>query len=45
MTLSENLDAFEAKIVAMGEPLRPILPIIARFLLVVTYLEDSVRIV
>ncbi|KAJ3309345.1 hypothetical protein HDV04_006234 [Boothiomyces sp. JEL0838] len=35
---------FEEGLERIGQPLKPYLPVIARFLLVVTFLEDSVRI-
>lgn len=35
---------FEATLDRIGTPLKPYLPGIARFLLVVTFLEDSIRI-
>ncbi|KAJ1552167.1 hypothetical protein HK096_001137, partial [Nowakowskiella sp. JEL0078] len=36
---------FEKIIDAISQPIKPHLPVIARFLLVVTFLEDSLRIV
>ena len=43
--MAKVLDSIEKSINAMAEPLEPYLPTIARFLLVVTWLEDSLRIV
>jgi len=36
---------FEDRLDSLSAPLKPYLPVIARFLLVVTFLEDSLRIV
>ncbi|RKO95093.1 SURF4-domain-containing protein, partial [Caulochytrium protostelioides] len=38
-------DTFEATLERFHDPIKPYLPVIARFLLVVTFLEDSLRIV
>lgn len=35
---------FEDMLERIGAPMKPYLPVVARFLLVVTFLEDSVRI-
>jgi hypothetical protein len=41
--LVELTDRFEKLLDAVSEPLKPLLPPIARFLLVVTFLEDTIR--
>ncbi|KAJ3415480.1 hypothetical protein HDV05_004922 [Chytridiales sp. JEL 0842] len=42
--VKETLGKVEAFIEKVGQPIKPYLPTIARFLLVVTFLEDSLRI-
>ena len=41
--MNNLLSKFENAIITLSEPVKPFLPWIARFLLVVTYLEDSLR--
>ncbi|KAJ3121478.1 hypothetical protein HK100_012363 [Physocladia obscura] len=43
MSLHQQLHKFEAAFERFAAPVKPYLPLIARFLLVVTFLEDSVR--
>ncbi|KAI9364376.1 SURF4 family-domain-containing protein [Zopfochytrium polystomum] len=43
-TLKQYAAKFEAVLESIAQPLKPFLPAIARFLLVVTFLEDSLRI-
>ena len=42
--LKKFTEKFEEKLEVVAAPLKPWLPAIARFLLVVTFLEDSLRI-
>jgi len=42
--VKEYSNAFEDVILTVGAPLKPYIPVIARFLLVVTFLEDTLRI-
>jgi hypothetical protein len=42
--VKETLAKVESFIEKIGQPIKPYLPTIARFLLVVTFLEDSLRI-
>jgi hypothetical protein len=44
MSFAKTLDSFETALNQLLNPVKPFLPGIARFLLVVTYLEDSIRI-
>lgn len=43
-TMDQRLSEFEQTLEKIFNPIKPFLPILARFLLVVTFLEDSVRI-
>ena len=43
--VSKKVEAIEERLLTFFEPIKPYLPGIARFLLVVTYIEDSIRIV
>jgi hypothetical protein len=45
MDINKRLDLAEKKLDALLNPVKSYLPVVGRFLLVSTFLEDSVRIV